>query len=208
MLNPIVKWGFGAAAMLAAGAASAIPLNGSIAIGSAGVLPDTGSLATLTTLTGADVRNAFFGVSSGSFNDLTANSTIFGNITIGGFAIGNTATPGLTITGSGSGAGFGTYTASSETVIVKSASNLDLFFLGTYNPNFSGAGGTYSPGEAASFRLSVNRTGTSGGGYSVSFGGSFASPPVTVSPIPEPVSMSILGAGLLGLGLARRRKAK
>ncbi len=206
MLNPIVKWGFGAAALLVAGSASAIPLNGSIAMGALGVSPDPGALNSFSSFNAADIQGAFYGTSSGSFNDLT-KAGVPGSLSFGGFAIGNTSSPGLTITGTGNGAGFGTFTASSEQVLVKSATNLDLFFLGTYTPNFSGTDGVYDPGETASFRLGVTRTGQ-GSTFSTSFSGSFASPPTTiVTTVPEPVSMSILGAGLLGLGLARRRKA-
>jgi len=206
MLNPLVKWSLAAAAVLAAGTASAVPLNGSIAFGAAGILPDTGSLAAITTINAANVRNAFFGTSSGTFNDLTAMNTVFASVTLGGFAVGNTQAPELTITGTGAGAGFGTFTAASEAVIHQNAGFLDLFFLGTYNPNFSGTGGAYDAGEAASLRLGITRTGTEGGGYSVSFSGSFASPPTSTA-IPEPATLGVLGAGLLGLGLVRRRRA-
>ncbi len=206
MLSPFIKWSIAAAAMFAAGAASALPLNGSIAFGAAGILPDTGSLAAITTINAANVRNAFFGTSSGTFNDLTAMNTVFASVTLGGFAVGNTQAPELTITGTGAGAGFGTFTAASEAVIHQNAGFLDLFFLGTYNPNFSGAGGAYDGSEAASLRLSITRSGNDAGGYSVSFSGSFASPPTSTT-IPEPATMAILGASLLGLGLVRRRRA-
>jgi hypothetical protein len=103
-----------------------------------------------------------------------------------------------------SNATFGSFTASSVTIVSQSASFLDVYVVGTYTPG-SGLAAGLSP-TPSSLNIAITQ-----GGASISEALTLSSPVVSGAAIPEPPSVIMGLASVVGCGLffgLRRRSGK
>jgi hypothetical protein len=175
------------------GAASAATISGS--------LPLTGDNVTL--IGGTDLSNS---------TGVSANPVVTSGAGTGDYSVVPTDTDfgpaTLTIASISSGGGFtfnnttyGTFTATSGTIITHTATNLDVFLLGLYSGLPSTCGSPCDPTGTLA-HVSFNQSGDV-----VSEAITLTSPSESLpSGTPEPATVALIGSALVGLGFIRRRR--
>ena len=194
--------------LLGAAAANAAPISGTDSIGffNVSVAGNGTNLNGATSIMSTTNSGTTQATGGGDLSGVAAGTAVtFNTLFPGGTDGGNGGSEpafSFTITG------FGTFTATADpTLVAHSATGQsqgdEYYILGTFAPTF----GSFTPG-ASSFDVSFTET---VGQNSISYSGSgtFASPPAPPPPppsSPEPITISLFGAGLVALGVVRRRR--
>jgi hypothetical protein len=178
-----------AVAMLASLPALAAPIVGTGAVAVVGVTSSTPSIGLGTVFT-----NTLFSVVGSATGNLAPTvGIVFNTAPI-------TATVGTAVSFTAS---WGTFTGTVSSVAATGPANnrvVDLAALGVFAP----AGGL-AAFTAGPMSLTFSATQTGGINAAVSASYTIASPPT--GRVPEPATLALIGAGILGFGMMRRRKA-
>lgn len=176
--------GVASAAIAAMPGAANATLSGTVAIGSDGFVP--GAADTLLSAITVSPANEKFGAGTADFAGLSGTSLFDA-----GFDISDLAAL-KAYSFSSSGPDFGFVTADTFTTS-RTDKVLAVELIGTVTQG----------GDSAPAALLVTFSQVGGPGTVISYGATLTT---TIPAIPEPMSLAVLGTGLLGLGLIRRRE--
>ncbi len=181
----------------AATAAHALPMYTS---GSMGVSLATGTTTAVTTTTSFPLSPLSETATSGTGSLSAPNVTYPATLTVPAGAL-NFLVPADE---DFSNTGIGTFTATKATQVAKGTNTATWEVDGTFMPgtDFSNPTATFTADQL----YTLNQVG--GPGTTISLSYTFFAPSVPFTTVPEPTTLALIGSGLLGVAISRRRKRK